>query len=49
MSGTVIVYQLPSQVQIERLEFSTSGGLLFLQDGLGFQMDLTEGSLKARV
>ena len=47
-SGTIIVYQLPSTVQMSSLRFDISEGTLLLEDGEGFRMDLSEGTHGAR-
>ena len=41
-SGTVIVYLLTGEPQIDKLHFVQAGNKLKLTDGGGFQMDLTE-------
>jgi hypothetical protein len=41
-SGTVLVYVLTGDPQIDKLHFVQSGPKLKLIDGNGFQMDLTE-------
>ena len=46
-SGTVIVYQLDSGVDVERFTISTEGTDVIAKDGLGFRMDLTESHLHA--
>ena len=45
-SGTVIVYQLPGTVKMDRLRMESENTSLFLRDGSGFEMDLTEGTLR---
>lgn len=41
-SGTVIVYQLDSGVDLEHLSIGPEGADIVAQDGRGFRMDLTE-------
>jgi hypothetical protein len=41
-SGTLIVYQLPSELDVEAMEFRSSSGRVSLTDGRGFVMNLTE-------
>jgi len=41
-SGTLIVYQLPNTVAIEKLIFDARDGLLTLTDGKDFIMNLSE-------
>ena len=41
-SGTVLVYLLIGDPQIDKLQFVHSGSKLKLSDGSGFEMDLTE-------
>ena len=45
-SGTVIVYQLPTGVNMEALVFEHEGTRMYLRDGGTFEMDLTEGHLQ---
>lgn len=45
-SGSVIVYQLPSNTNLNALEVVVEGVQMFLRDGEGFEMDLTEGVLQ---
>jgi len=44
-SGTVIVYQLPSSLQLGELAMRTEGHQVFLTDGADFCMDMTEAQL----
>jgi hypothetical protein len=46
ISGSVIVYQLPSDANLEALEIVVEGVKMFMRDGEGFEMDLTEGVLQ---
>jgi hypothetical protein len=41
-SGTLIVYQLPDQIALEKLDFFAVNGCLTLSDGQGFVMNLSE-------
>ena len=41
-SGTVIIYQLPTHVMFEQLEFEGISGSLMLTDREHYHMDLTE-------
>lgn len=45
VSGTVILYALPSSVDLGSLRFSNEAGDLYLRDDGGWQMDLSEGVL----
>jgi len=45
-SGSVIIYQLPSDVVLEDLTITVEGVELVMRDGAGFEMDLTEGVLQ---
>lgn len=47
VSGTVIVYQLPSTVDLSALRVVTKNTNVYMQDGGDFEMDLTEGPLHA--
>lgn len=42
VSGSLIVYQLPEGIQLERLRFEAPEGRAVLTDGAEFQMDLAE-------
>jgi hypothetical protein len=44
-SGTMIVYQLPSTVQLEDFRIETEGARSYAHDASGFRMDLSEGHL----
>jgi hypothetical protein len=44
-SGAVIVYALPSTVNLSTLTFDAQGGELALRDDFGFAMDMSEGIL----
>ncbi|MEM9380406.1 MAG: hypothetical protein AAGB93_10705, partial [Planctomycetota bacterium] len=46
LSGSVIVYQLPSDTLLDDLTVTVEGVKMFLRDGAGFEMDLTEGVLQ---
>ena len=46
LSGSVIVYQLPSDTNLDALEIVIEGVKMFMRDGEGFEMDLTEGVLQ---
>lgn len=46
-SGGMIVYQLPDAVELGSLDFHSEGTRIFLRDGQGFEMDMTEGVLRA--
>ena len=41
-SGTLIVYQLPADLAIEKAQFITSESKLTLSDGASFTMNVTE-------
>lgn len=41
-SGTYLVYQLPDNLLIDSLTFTTDDGTLCLTDGAGFTMNLSE-------
>jgi len=45
-SGSVIVYQLASDTCLHSLEVKVEGVKMFMRDGQGFEMDLTEGVLQ---
>lgn len=45
-SGTLIVYQLPSTVDMKTLHVEMDDADVFLVDDGGFRMDLTEGLLQ---
>ncbi len=43
-AGTLIVYQLPEELRIEDIRFLADGqGRIQLEDGKGYELDLTEG------
>ncbi|NOT30237.1 MAG: hypothetical protein HOP15_07305 [Planctomycetes bacterium] len=42
-SGSVIVYQLESSLDLSAFEITTEGSQVLAKDGHGFLMDLTEG------
>jgi len=46
-SGTVMLYALPSCVDLASVSFNNEGGDLWLVDGLGWRMDLSESVLHA--
>lgn len=46
-SGTLIVYQLPSSVDVDQLTFDVDAAKVHLTDGKDFYMDLTECVLHA--
>jgi hypothetical protein len=46
-SGTVLVYQLDSTVDLDTLHVRTEGHEVYATDGHGFRMNLTEGYLHA--
>ncbi|MEM9803367.1 MAG: hypothetical protein AAGA20_23820 [Planctomycetota bacterium] len=46
ISGSVIVYQLESSVNLDALEVVVEGVTLVMRDNEGFSMDLTEGVLQ---
>jgi hypothetical protein len=46
-SGSMIVYQLPDSVDLPSLDFHSEGTRIFLRDDQGFEMDMTEGVLRA--
>jgi hypothetical protein len=48
-SGTLLVYQLPDAMALNRLEFRTEGERLALTDGLEFTMNLAEHMHAPRV
>ncbi len=45
-SGTVIVYILPTSTRLESLVIEQDGTNVFVRDGHGFEMDVTEGVLR---
>lgn len=47
-SGTLLVYQLPSDVASSSLAFAEQGGQLSLTDGAGYTMNLAEFTHGAR-
>ncbi|MCP3918091.1 MAG: hypothetical protein GY711_21290 [bacterium] len=47
-SGTLFVYQLPSEVDVSKLEIRTEDGGLFLVGSSRFRMDITESIIGAR-
>src|ERR1041384_5861813 len=48
-SGTLLVYQIPDNVSLDRLRFSATDGRLILSDGSGFTMNLAEHTHAGRV
>ena len=48
-SGTLLVYQLPDTVSLDRLRFTATDGRLMLSDGSGFTMNLAEHTHAGRV
>jgi hypothetical protein len=46
-SGTVLVYQLDSSLDLDALQVQTENTEVFATDGRGFRMNLTEGYLHA--
>jgi hypothetical protein len=48
-SGTLIVYELPHKVSLEKLRFVGGEGRLVLTDGGGFTMNLNEGTHGGRL
>jgi hypothetical protein len=49
VSGTLMVYQLPDAVALDRLEFTWSEGGVTAADGQGFEMNLGEQTRRQRV
>lgn len=47
-SGTMLVYQLPSSVHLDKLEFVSEDQEILLRDDRGFEMDLTETQPRVR-
>lgn len=41
-SGTLIVYVIPAQVMMADLKFTENNGMLMMQDGKGFTMNLSD-------
>ncbi|MEQ1891874.1 MAG: hypothetical protein ABL998_04965 [Planctomycetota bacterium] len=46
-SGAVMLYALPSHVDLASARMTSEGGELFLSDARGWRMDLSEGLLHA--
>lgn len=43
-SGTVLVYQLPESVDLDNATFTNGANGVFLEDGDGFRMNMSESS-----